>query len=146
MAGLTFTPDIFACAISINGVSDWAAAISSFPSDPPLYRKRGIEIWHDYVGDPRNPDARWDMAQRSPLFFAERVKKPILIIYGEQDGIVKPFHSIKMIEALKKNGKDVIYRRFENEGHGFNWIHNSEEMYADMERFLARHLGGRYEK
>lgn len=146
MAGLTFTPDVFACAISINGVSDWVESMASFPQDLPLYRRRGFEIWYDYVGNPKNLRERKDMALRSPLFFAERVKKPILIIYGERDRIVSPSQSVKMIDALKKNGKEVTYKRFENEGHGFSWIHNSEQMYQDMEKFLARHLGGRLEK
>lgn len=146
LAGMTFTPDVFACAIAINGVFDLAQVVGSLPSNPPLYEKRGIQIWYDYVGDPKNPRAIKDMKQRSPLFFADRVKKPVLIIFGQQDKIVTPVQSVNMINDLKKRHKKVTFKRFDNEGHGFSWIHNSLEMYQMMEKFLARHLGGRYEK
>ncbi len=143
MAGLTFTPNVFTCAIAINGVSNLAAFISGFPEEIPLYQKRGYEIWHDYVGNPEYPSEKEDMEQRSPLFYTERVKKPLLVILGEQDGIVSPHQSIMMIDALKKSRKKVIYKRFENEGHSISWSHNSARMYQAIEAFLARHLGGR---
>ncbi len=143
MAGLTFTPDVFTCAIAINGVSSLADFIGGFPDNIPLYQKRGFQVWHDYVGDPEDPAEKEDMERRSPLFFTERVKKPLLVILGEQDGIVSPNQSIMMIDALRRDNKNVIYKRFENEGHSINWIHNSARMYQEIESFLARYLGGR---
>lgn len=145
MAGLTFTPDVFACGVSINGVSDWTAFIDGFPYDLPLYRKRGFDIWYDYVGNPLNSAERDEIKKRSPLFFADKVQKPILIIYGEQDRRVKPSQSEKMIEALKMSGKKVEYAKFENEGHGIYWSHNTKDMFQKIENFLYKHLGGRSE-
>lgn len=143
MAGLTFTPDVFACAVSINGVSNWNDYISSFPASLPLYMKRGYEIWYEYVGNPEKIDDEKDIALRSPIHFVDHVKKPIFIIYGDQDRNVSPAQSIRMIESLKRYQKEVEYMKFENEGHGIHWAHNSVRMYQKIEIFLARHLGGR---
>lgn len=145
MAGLTFSPDVFACAVSINGVSNWNDYINSFPLPLALYQKRGYERWYEYVGNPKNPEDEKDITQRSPVYFTDRVKKPILMIYGNQDKNVSPENSIKMIASLKERGKYVEYMEFDNEGHGISWIHNSDRMYLKIEEFLARYLGGRSE-
>lgn len=146
MGGLTFSPDVFSCAISINGVSDLVDIVESWPSNPPLYKKRGYDIWYQYVGDPKNLGDRKVMEQRSPLFFAEKVTKPILIVYGRKDRRVRPRHSIKMITELKRHRKSVQLLEIETEGHGIRWTHNSIEMYRKIEYFLARYLGGRYQR
>ena len=145
MAGLTFTPDVFTCGVSINGVSNWADFIESFPSDPPLYQKRGFEIWYKYLGNPKNIKERNRIEQRSPLFFTKQVTKPILIIYGELDKRVKPDQSEKMIAALRKDGKKVVNKKFETGDHDIGWNHDSLKMYREIEIFLARYLGGRSE-
>jgi len=146
MAGLTFSPDLFACAIAINGVSDLAELVEAWPSDPPLHLKRGYDIWYKYAGDPKNVGDRAAMLQSSPLYFANLVKKPILIIYGSKDRRVHPRHSIKMIEELESHHKSVTFMEIETEGHGIHWIHNSITMFREMEVFLAQHLGGRYQR
>lgn len=146
MAGLAFTPDVFKCGIAINGVSNWMDYLNGFPDPPPLYRKRGTGIWLDFLGDPDKSKDRPDIEKRSPLFFAENVKNPILIVYGNQDGIVDASQSVKMIAELKKYGKKVYQKEFDSQGHSIHYLKSSKVLYMEIEHFLARFLGGRAQR
>lgn len=148
MVGAALTPDVFNCAIAINGISDLGGFVKGLPksADRPLYRKRGIDMWYEYVGKVDSEKEEKQMESRSPFYHANQVKKPILIIYGGKDTRVKPIHSRKMVAELKLYQKDVHELEFETEGHGIRWFSHSKKMYKKMETFLASHLGGRYEK
>ncbi len=144
MAGLTFTPDVFTCGIAINGVASWVDFLKQFPDDIPLYRRYGIERWYAYLGNPADEGVTEDIKRRSPLYAAAKATKPLLVIYGEQDRTVRAEQSEKMIAALRKHGKPVESRKFDNEGHGIHWIHNSKILFQEVAHFLSKHLGGRW--
>ncbi|ALI24980.1 Dipeptidyl anminopeptidase [Mycolicibacterium fortuitum] len=136
LVGATFTPDVFACAVSAVGPSNLNTLIASFPE----YWKPMIQLWHKRVG--QDPDFLWS---RSPLSRVDAIKIPILIGQGENDPRVKRAESEQIVEAMAKHGIDHEYVMYENEGHGFAKPENRLDFYHRIDRFLARHLGGRAE-
>ncbi len=139
LAGATFTPDLFRCAVSVVGPSNLITFINSIPPYWSSYRA----MLHQRVGD---PDAEPEfLRSRSPLFHVDRIRIPLLIAQGANDPRVKRAESEQIVEALKAKGLDHEYLLFEDEGHGFAKPENRLRFYAAAERFLARHLGGRAE-
>lgn len=140
MSGVAFTPDLFSCAVSINGVSDWSQLVSSREKSSSLFRNRGYAIWKYYLGDMTDESDRKNAQNVSPYYHVDQIKKPLLIIYGDEDEVVHADQSIKMIKRLKRKGKKVKYLRFDNEGHSISWDHNSMEMYKHIVQFLSKYL------
>ena len=139
MVGLTFTPEVFAAGINVVGVADLVMALETFPP----YWKPWIERWMTYVGDPKNPEDRADMAARSPINFIDRIKRPLLMAQGANDVRVVRAHSDRIAETMKKAGLPFSYIVFEDEGHAIRKWQNRVELAQAMEQFLADHLGGR---
>ena len=83
------------------------------------------------------------MARRSPINFVERIKKPLLVAQGANDVRVVRQHSDRIVETMRAKGLDVEYIVFEDEGHSIRRWRNRVELARAMERFLAKHLGGR---
>jgi dipeptidyl aminopeptidase/acylaminoacyl peptidase len=140
LAGATFTPDLFRCAVDIVGPSSLITLINSIPP----YWKPLLATFHERVG---NPETEEDfLKSRSPLFYVDRVRIPMLIAQGANDPRVKQAESEQFVAAMKEKGIDHEYLLFEDEGHGFARPENRLEFYAATERFLAKHLGGRAER
>jgi dipeptidyl aminopeptidase/acylaminoacyl peptidase len=139
LVGATFTPDLFRCAVDIVGPSNIITLIESVPP----YWKPLLATFTERVGNPASePDF---LKSRSPLFFVDRIKIPILIAQGANDPRVKQAESEQIVSAMKERGIDHEYLLFEDEGHGFARPENRLRFYAAAEEFLARHLGGRAE-
>ncbi|QBI18724.1 S9 family peptidase [Egibacter rhizosphaerae] len=139
LCGAAFTPERFACAVDLVGISNLKTLIESFPP----YWKPIIAQFHARVGHPEHDEAfLWE---RSPLSRADRVSIPLLIAQGANDPRVKQAESEQFVEALRAHGIDHEYLLFEDEGHGFAKPENRMRFYAAAEAFLARHLGGRQE-
>jgi dipeptidyl aminopeptidase/acylaminoacyl peptidase len=85
------------------------------------------------------------LKSRSPLFFVDRIQKPLLIGQGANDPRVKQAESEQIVEAMKKAGKPVEYALYTDEGHGFARPENRLHFFAIAEEFLAKYLGGRFE-
>ena len=139
MVGATFTPEVFACAVNVVGVTHLARLLETAPA----YWELGKPWWTRYVGDPANPAERKVMDSKSPLFKADRANKPILIMHGVNDARVKLEQSELMVAALQKAGKQVDYVTFQGDGHGNQKWNNNLTMYRKTEDFLASCLGGR---
>ncbi len=139
MVGATFTPDVFACAVNIVGVTHLARLLETAPA----YWELGKPWWTRFVGDPANPQQRAAMDAKSPLFKADQAKKPVLIMHGVNDARVKLEQSDLMVAALQKAGKPVDYVTFQGDGHGNQKWNNNLTMYRKTEDFLATCLGGR---
>ena len=139
LAGVTFTPDLFRCAVDIVGPSNIITLIESVPP----YWKPLIATFTERVGDPET-EADF-LKSRSPLFFVDRIKAPLLIAQGANDPRVKQAESEQIVGAMKERGVDHEYLLFEDEGHGFARPENRRKFYAAAEEFLAKHLGGRAE-
>lgn len=139
LVGMTITPDRFACGISAAGVSDLAGLIENAPP----YWELSKEGWLKYVGDPGVPAERAAMNAKSPLYFADRVRGPVLIFHGDNDQRVRLDQSTRMVEALRKAGKEVDFHVFKNTGHGIGTWPDRLSYYREIEDFLASCLGGR---
>lgn len=139
LVGMTHTPGKFKCSISLVGMSDIAALLN----DAPPYWELGKPHWIRYVGNPADPAQRAAMQERSPLFKADQVQGPILLMHGVHDPRVKVSQSLQMAEALRANGKPVELALFDKAGHGFQRWQDNMVAYRKTEDFLASCLGGR---
>jgi dipeptidyl aminopeptidase/acylaminoacyl peptidase len=138
LVGVTFTPDVFRAAIDYVGPSSLITLIQSFPA----YWRPFLEgTWFRFVGDPVRDST--DLKARSPLFHAERIKTPLMVVQGANDPRVTKLESDQLVTALRDRGVQVTYLVAENEGHGFLNADNRMALYRSMELFLAQHLGGR---
>lgn len=136
LAGLAFTPDLYAAGVDYVGVSN----LITFMKSVPPYWKPFLEMMAEMVGDMEKDEAMLKAA--SPVFSADKIKAPLLIAQGAKDPRVAKSESDKMVEAMKKRGVEVEYIVKDNEGHGFSNEENRFEFYEAMERFLKKHLGG----
>jgi len=134
LAGVTFTPDLYAAAVNYVGVSN----LFTFMETIPPYWKPFLPKMHDMVGHPERDKER--LARTSPALHADRIKTPLMVVQGARDPRVKKSESDQMVEALKKRGVDVPYLVKDNEGHGFRNEENQYEFYGAMEAFLGKHL------
>jgi dipeptidyl aminopeptidase/acylaminoacyl peptidase len=140
LAGVAFTPDVYACAVDIVGPSNLKTLIETIPP----YWAPMIAMFHRRVGDPdRDQEFLWS---RSPLSRVHAISTPLLIAQGANDPRVKQAESEQIVAALQHAGLDHEYLLFPDEGHGFAKPGNRLTFYAAAERFLARHLGGRVEE
>jgi dipeptidyl aminopeptidase/acylaminoacyl peptidase len=139
LVGATFTPDLFCCAVDIVGPSNLNTLIRTIPP----YWSTFLATFHKRVGNPDTEEAF--LNSRSPLFKVDQIKIPILIGQGANDPRVKQAESEQIVEAMKRNGIEYEYMLFPDEGHGFAKPENRLTFFAAAEKFLAKHLGGRYE-
>ncbi len=139
LVGATFTPDLFCCAVDVVGPSNLVTLIKTIPP----YWSTFQATFHNRVG---NPDTEVEFLQsRSPLFKVDQIKIPMLIAQGANDPRVKQAESEQIVAAMKSKGIEYEYMLFPDEGHGFAKPENRLKFYAAAEKFLARHLGGRFE-
>ncbi len=137
LVGVTFTPDVFACAVDIVGPSN----LKTFIETVPPYWQPAIALLHTRIGNPQTEeDFLWS---RSPLSRVDQIKIPLLIVHGANDPRVKQAESEQIVAAMKQKGIDHEYMLFPDEGHGFDKPENRLKFYAAAEKFLAKHLGGR---
>lgn len=139
LVGLTMTPEVFACGVSLGGPTDLATLIESFPP----YWTVDLSMWHDYVGEPGNPEDREEMTRRSPLTHAQAMQRPVLIVHGAKDVRVRIDQAERMVDALRRAGKPVEYLAIEDMGHGMGWWVHRLAVMRRTEDFLQRCIGGR---
>ena len=135
LAGVTFTPDLYACAIDYVGVSN----LFTFMQTIPPYWKPLLDMMYEMVGDPVK-DKRNDGKNIHLYFMLDQIKAPLFIAQGANDPRVNKAESDQMVEALKKRGIEVEYMVKDNEGHGFHNEENKFDFYRAMEKFLDAHL------
>ena len=136
LAGITLTPEVYACAIDYVGVSN----LFTFMETIPPYWAPYLAMLHEMVGNPNDETDKKRMQATSPVFHVDKIKAPLLIAQGAKDPRVAQAESDQMVEALRANGIDVDYILKENEGHGFRNEENRFEFYETMETFLGKYL------
>jgi dipeptidyl aminopeptidase/acylaminoacyl peptidase len=141
LAGVTFTPDKFACGVSIVGPSNLVTLLETIPP----YWQPQIELFTTRVGDHRNEEGREFLKERSPLTYVDRIKRPLLIGQGANDPRVKQSESDQIVQAMQAKNIPVTYVLYPDEGHGFARPENNLSFFAVTEAFLARVLEERYE-
>ena len=139
LAGVTFTPDLYACGVDYVGPSNLFTLLASFPPYWILERQKFYEM----IGDPVKDEKL--LKEVSPYFHAERIKAPLLVAQGANDPRVKKAETDQIVQALEQRGIKVEYLVKDNEGHGFHNEENRFDFYRALERFFGAHLGSRVE-
>jgi dipeptidyl aminopeptidase/acylaminoacyl peptidase len=138
LAGAAFTPELYACAVSVAGVSDlpemlaWNEKMGGDESD-------SFHYWRDSIGD--SLDSR--IAEKSPARSARSIRAPVLLLHGTNDSVVPFSQSEMMANALKAAGKHFQLIPLESEDH---WLSSSAtriRLLSEIEKFLATNLGSR---
>jgi dipeptidyl aminopeptidase/acylaminoacyl peptidase len=142
LAGLAFTPDVYAAGVDIVGPSNLMTLLNSIPPYWEAIRK----VFYIRMGDPSTPEGKAKLEKQSPLFSASKIKAPLLVVQGANDPRVKKAESDQIVSALRDLGIAVEYICAPDEGHGFRVPDNNMAMLAYAEKFLAKHLGGRYQE
>ncbi|HXG58968.1 MAG TPA: S9 family peptidase [Thermoanaerobaculia bacterium] len=142
LAGLTFTPDSFACGVDIVGPSNLKTLIASIPP----YWKPMRAMFDQRMGNVDDPKDAALIENASPLQKASNIRKPLLIGQGANDPRVKQAESDQIVDAITKNKGSVTYVVYTDEGHGFARPENRLDFYARAEIFLSQCLGGRAEE
>ena len=139
LASLTRNPDTFACGVDLVGPSDLDRLLKTIPPYWAAGRARLVKS----IGDPDTEEGRALLKDRSPLYQADKIKKPLLIAQGENDPRVKKEQSDQIVETMQVKGIPVTYLLYRQEGHGFAEPQNNISFTAIAESFLGKCLGGR---
>jgi dipeptidyl aminopeptidase/acylaminoacyl peptidase len=142
LAGVAFTPDLYAAAVSIVGPSNLITLLASVPPYWEAFRR----IMYLRMGDPDTAEGRKLLAEESPLNSADRIRTPLMVVQGANDPRVNKRESDQIVIAAREHGVPVEYLVAPDEGHGFARPINNLAMVAQMEKFLSAHLGGRYQE
>jgi len=142
LAGMTFTPELYACGVDIVGPSNLITLLNSIPPYWGPIRR----IFTLRMGDPSTEEGKAQLERQSPLNHVERIQRPLLVIQGANDPRVKQAESDQIVVAMREAGLPVEYIVAPDEGHGFRGRENRLAMFARTEAFLATHLGGRYQQ
>jgi dipeptidyl aminopeptidase/acylaminoacyl peptidase len=142
LAGVTFTPDLYAAAVSIVGPSNLLTLLETIPP----YWEAGRIIFHERMGDPTTPEGKKQLERQSPLNSASKIKTPLMVVQGANDPRVKKAESEQIVIALRDRHFPVEYLCAPDEGHGFARPVNNMAMMAASEKFFAKYLRGRYQE
>jgi dipeptidyl aminopeptidase/acylaminoacyl peptidase len=142
LAGVAFTPDVYAAGVSIVGPSNLITLLESIPP----YWEQIRKLFYERMGDPNTPEGKKELLRQSPLTAADKIKTPLLVIQGANDPRVNKRESDQIVIALRDRGFPVEYLVAPDEGHGFARPVNNMAMFALGEKFLAKYLGGRYQE
>jgi dipeptidyl aminopeptidase/acylaminoacyl peptidase len=139
LAGLAFTPDLYACGIDGCGPSNLKSLFKSIPA----YLVPIKNLFMRIFGEVEHNDAL--NRKISPLFHVKKIRAPLLIAQGMNDPRCPMHESDQMVKALRDNNRNVTYVVYSDEGHGFKRPENKLDYWGRIESFLAQHLGGRHE-
>jgi len=141
LAGVTFTPDVYAAAVDYVGPSNLTTLLESIPAYWEAFR----QVFYKRMGDPSTAEGKTQLDRQSPLFSANKIKTPLLVVQGQNDPRVNKREADQIVIALRDRGFPVEYINAPDEGHGFSRPENNLAMFAAAEKFMAKFLGGRYQ-
>ncbi|HEX8567121.1 MAG TPA: S9 family peptidase [Pyrinomonadaceae bacterium] len=142
LAGVTFTPELYAAAVAIVAPSNLRTLLETIPP----YWEAGRTIFYKRMGDPNTPEGKAQIERQSPLSHVAKIKTPLLVVQGANDPRVNKRESDQIVIALRERGFPVEYMVAPDEGHGFARPVNNMAMFAKAEKFLAKYLGGRFQE
>lgn len=142
LAGLTFTPDVYSAAVAIVAPSNLQTLLESIPP----YWEAIRAVFYKRMGDPNTPEGLAQMKRQSPLYSADKIKTPLMIVQGANDPRVNKREADQIVIALRDRKYPIEYLVAPDEGHGFARPVNNMAMIAAAEKFLAKHLGGRFQE
>jgi dipeptidyl aminopeptidase/acylaminoacyl peptidase len=141
LAGVTFTPDLYAAAVDIVGPSNLITLLGSIPPYWEPIRK----VFYERMGNPNTPEGKALLEAASPIHSADKIRTPLLVAQGANDPRVNRREAEQIVVALRDRGFPVEYILAPDEGHGFQRPVNNSALFMESEKFLAQHLGGRYQ-
>jgi len=142
LAGVAFTPDLYAAAVDIVGPSNLITLMDSIPP----YWESIRTMFYKRMGDPNTPQGKALLVEESPLTSAEKIRTPLLVAQGANDPRVNRREAEQIVIALRDRGFPVEYILAPDEGHGFARPVNNLALFMASEKFLALHLGGKYQE
>lgn len=142
LAGVAFTPDLYRAGVDIVGPANLVTLLEAIPP----YWEAGRKIMCSRMADLGTDEGKAWLRDRSPLTAAAKIKTPLLVVQGANDPRVSKFEAEQIVVALRDRQFPVEYLLAPDEGHGFARPVNNMAMYMAAERFLARHLDGRYQE
>jgi dipeptidyl aminopeptidase/acylaminoacyl peptidase len=142
LAGVTFTPELYAAAVDLFGPSNLITLLGSIPP----YWEAGRQMFYQRMGNPTTPEGKALLIERSPLNSAGKLKTPLMIAQGANDPRVNHAESEQIVVALRDRGFPVEYLLIPDEGHGFARPVNNMASVMATENFFAKYLGGRYQE
>jgi dipeptidyl aminopeptidase/acylaminoacyl peptidase len=142
LAGVTFTPDLYAAAVDYVGPSSLITLLENIPP----YWEAGRQLFYQRMGDPTTPEGKAQLERQSPINHATKIKTPLLVVQGQNDPRVTKREADAIVIALRDRGFPVEYINAPDEGHGFARPLNNMAMVATAEKFMAKFLGGRYQQ
>ena len=142
LAGVTYTPDLYSAAVAIVAPSNLETLLQSIPP----YWESIRTIFYKRMGDPNTAEGLAQMKRQSPLYSADKIKTPLFVVQGANDPRVNKREADQIVVALRDRNYPVEYMVAPDEGHGFARPVNNMAMVAVAEKFLAKHLGGRYQE
>jgi dipeptidyl aminopeptidase/acylaminoacyl peptidase len=142
LAGVAFTPDLYAAAVAIVPPSDLTFLLHSIPP----YWEAGRKIMYARMADPDTPEGKKLLESESPVNAAAKIRTPLMVVQGANDPRVNKRNSDEIVIAVRNKGVPVEYLVAPDEGHGFARPINNLAMVTEMEKFLAKYLDGRYQE
>ncbi|MEO8573461.1 MAG: S9 family peptidase [Pyrinomonadaceae bacterium] len=142
LAGVTFTPDLYAAAVAIVAPSNLNTLLGAIPP----YWESIRMVFAKRMGDYNTPEGRAQLERQSPLNHVAKIKTPLMVVQGANDPRVNKREADQIVIALRERGYPVQYLLADDEGHGFQRPVNNMAMFAAGEKFLAKYLGGRYQE
>ncbi len=142
LAGVAFTPELYAAAVDIVGPSNLITLMESIPP----YWEAARKTFAVRMGDVSTAEGKSLLAERSPLNSVDKIKTPLLVAQGANDPRVNRREAEQIVIALRDRGFPVEYLLAPDEGHGFARPVNNLALFMESEKFLAQHLGGRFQE
>lgn len=142
LAGVTFTPDLYAAGVAIVAPSNLKTLLEAIPP----YWESVRATFYKRMGDPNTPEGAAQIKRQSPLFSVDKIKTPLMVVQGANDPRVNKREADQIVIALRDRNYPVQYLLADDEGHGFARPVNNMAMFAAGEKFLAKYLGGRYQE
>jgi dipeptidyl aminopeptidase/acylaminoacyl peptidase len=142
LAGVAFTPDLYAAAVAYVAPSNLITLMESIPP----YWEAARATFYKRMGNPNTPEGKAQLERQSPLNSSAKIKTPLLVVQGANDPRVNKRESDQIVIALRDRNFPVEYIVAPDEGHGFARPVNNMALYAAAEKFLAKHLGARYQE
>jgi len=139
LAGVAFTPDLYAAAVAIVAPSNLITLLDAIPP----YWEAGRKQMYARMADPTTPEGKALLVAESPLTQAKAIVTPLMVVQGKNDPRVNIRESNQIVAAVRDNGKPIEYLVAPDEGHGFARPINNLAMVTAMEGFLVKYLGGR---
>jgi dienelactone hydrolase len=142
LAGVTFTPDLYAAAVDYVGPSSLITLLENIPP----YWEAGRQLFYQRMGDPTTAEGKAQLERQSPINHAKKIKTPLLVVQGQNDPRVTKREADQIVIALRDRGFPVEYINAPDEGHGFARPVNNLAMVAAAEKFFSKYLNGRHQE